>query len=404
MKTKGILKWLLMIAVVFAVGCEKEENSIGKEFENPLFEVSFSDIPTKSYVDGELNLLWHNQDQVSVFHKQAVNDKYEFAGETGSASGNLNLVAAGTVAGESLQANYAVYPYSSSAAMHNGTIVVDMPQVQNYSEKSFGRGANTMVAVTSGVDDYSLKFKNVGGYLKFKFYGGQVTVKSIELKGNDGEKISGASTIVAGYNQSPSLVMSSEAAETVTLDCGENGVVIGASEASATEFWFVLPPTDFKKGFTVTITDIYDRVMTKSTTAGLKIERNSVESMSPLKLVMLPDICGVWDCSEVHYNLAGNPSYDVYTMTVNKDGTVIYSDASDIVRSSWNIYEDGSVGFDIVDIATQHQSSGKIWYGTVNNMMYPTEITGATYRWNANANISSETSHYQFTMTRRENQ
>ena len=57
------------------------------------------------------------------------------------------------------------------AIAEDGTISITLPAVQKYASKSFGVGANMMVAVTKDKDDYFLPFKNLCGYLKLKLYG-----------------------------------------------------------------------------------------------------------------------------------------------------------------------------------------------------------------------------------------
>ena len=150
-------------------------------------------------------------------------------------------------------------------------------------EKSFGLGANTMVAATQNTDDTFLAFKNVGGYLKLSLYGTDVTVKSITLKGNNGEKIAGKATITHSYGSNPSVTMAEEATDEITLDCGA-GVTVGSTAETATDFWIVVPPTTFAGGFTITITDKYNGVFNKITTKQFLIERNNIHPMSAVEL------------------------------------------------------------------------------------------------------------------------
>ena len=129
-----------------------------------------------------------------------------------------------------------------------------------------------------------MPFKNVGGYLVIKLYGDDVTVSSVELKGNNGEKLSGKAEVVAKYGQSPVVEMVETATEVVTIDCGEEGVKLGATQETPIQFWFVVPPTVFEKGFTVTITDAVGGVMEQTTSRKYGIERNTVSSMSAFEV------------------------------------------------------------------------------------------------------------------------
>lgn len=139
-----------------------------------------------------------------------------------------------------------------------------------------------MVAVTSGIDDTFLPFKNVGRFLRLKIFGEGVKIMTIILKGNNGEKIAGDAIVTATYCTNPSIVMESNATETITLNC-DNGVALGANEAESTDFWFVVPPTKFEKGFTITIVDIEGNVTEKSTEWSYEVERNKIMSMAPFE-------------------------------------------------------------------------------------------------------------------------
>ena len=279
-----------LLALLILAGCNKEEQPL-KEIQKgaPVFTSSFEeydlDEKTKTYVDANVKLLWHEADEISIFTTTKM-FKYLFDGKTGDNNGAFNRVGPNDqfVTGNSISANYAVYPYSSENAMSNDEVIsLTLPATQQYAQNSFGRGANTMVAVTSGLNDYFLPFKNIGGYLLLKLYAEDVTVKSIYLTGNNGEKLAGDATVTAQYGKSPVIEMAGTATETIALDCGE-GVKLGTSKEDPTLFWFVVPPTTFAKGITVIITDINGCTMTKSSTKVLPIERNQVNTMQAVEV------------------------------------------------------------------------------------------------------------------------
>ena len=282
--------YILFAALVFA-GCEKVEQKLKDVLKGaPVFTTSFEeyafDEKTKTYVDENLKLLWHESDELSIF-TSTLNQKYLFDGATGDNSGTFSMASTGGQfgTGNEISRNYAVYPYSSSVKLSNEEVLsVTLPAVQEYAANSFGKGANTMVAVTSGLDDYFLPFKNVGGYLILKLYAEDVTVRTIYLKGNNGEKLSGNASIIAEYGKSPVVQMAETATETVEIDCGSEGIKLSTSQDEPTQFWFVIPPTTFENGFTVNITDVNGYSMTKSASRSFNIERNAVNSMSAIEV------------------------------------------------------------------------------------------------------------------------
>lgn len=289
---KNILSFLLPFAILIS-GCIQEESGhsqLGFQ-DGRIFTASFEQDQTRTYVEDGNLLRWTAGDQISLFDGSTLNRQYKFDGETGDNSGTFSIVNAPYGSGNDLTANYAVYPYASDVKItESGVITATLPAEQAYAENSFGLEANTMVAVTQNVDDTFLKFRNVCGYLKLQLYGDDVTVKSITLTGNKNEKLAGKAIITPAYGQAPAVSMTTDAAISITLDCGD-GVKIGTNEETATAFWIVIPPTEFESGFTITITNTLDMTFSKSTSNKISIERNAIKPMAALEVEIgkIPD-------------------------------------------------------------------------------------------------------------------
>lgn len=292
MKKAGSLFTLLIL--VLACQSEQEDPAVsvqpavpGKEKEETIFYgTTESRAESKAYVDENRQVLWNADDRVSIFAKQDVNQEYHFTGADGDNTGEFTKVsqeAAGT--GNTLPYNYAVYPYSSGTAISaEGVLSVVLPAEQTYKADSFGPGANIMVAVS---EDNQLHFKNVGTYVAINLYGSGVVVKKITFRGNNGEKLAGAASIqmIEGL---PALTMASEnVSETVTLICPD--VTVGVDSEHATAFWFVLPPTKFTKGFTVTVEDSAGHLYVKSTAKSVDFsgKRSIVTRMEAFECAVL---------------------------------------------------------------------------------------------------------------------
>ena len=241
-----------------------------------------ADPQTKVYADEQMRVLWNADDRISIFNKKTSNQEYKFMGEVGDNAGNFEAV--GTIGeGNGLSYIYAVYPYAPETSIEgDGLISFSLPAEQTYQANSFGKGANTMVSVT---EDNMLRFKNAGGFLSFKFYGEGVSVKSITLKGNNHEKLAGKATITMSAGGTPTVVMQNDATESVTLICDEP-VALNASAENYTEFWFVIPPTEFPQGLTVTVTDDKGGTFEKSTSNVIKVDRNNLGRMSPMEVTI----------------------------------------------------------------------------------------------------------------------
>lgn len=276
----------LLCAIALFGACSQEEfkNDNLQNSKEVVFTTSFENCNTRTYINESNQLRWNADDRITIFNGNTLNQQYKFTGETGDNGGTFSKVSSDFGTGNDLSCHYAIYPYDSNNKISDeGIITTTLPATQSYVEKSFGLGANTMVAATQNTDDTFLAFKNVGGYLKLSLYGTDITVKSITLKGNNGEKIAGKATITHSYGSNPSVTMAEEATDEITLDCG-TGVTVGSTAETATDFWIVVPPTTFTGGFCITITNSEGGQMVKTTTKSVTIARNGIQPMTAFEL------------------------------------------------------------------------------------------------------------------------
>ena len=218
----------------------------------PTFEASI--VGTRAYIDENIHLRWNAKDEISLFYGDTYNLNYVFAGETGDNAGSFTPgVAPGFYSGNNIDNNVAIYPYNAETKFDEGdnAIIYNFPAEQTYQPGSVAQGANVMVATTQSKNDKKLLFRNAVSYLCVKLYGENQVVKSIDLKGNNGELLAGEASIYVEYNEDPETIME-QGTESISLNCGD-GVIVGSTKETATAFWIVLPPTEFATGFTVTV-------------------------------------------------------------------------------------------------------------------------------------------------------
>lgn len=286
---KKVTLFATLFALLFACTTNELDN-IASEVNN---ETTLSDLTagfayedqTKTYVENGKYLRWHEADLIAAFYGNTLNRQYKFNGQTGANNGTFSLVPNGELGtGNDLGAIYAIYPYDDTATITDeGVISLTLPATQHYAEKSFGKGANTMIAVTENIEDTFLGFRNACGYLKLKLYNAEgVRIRSIEVKGNNEEKIVGSATATIEFGSTPELAMGEDATTTVTLDCGEQGVALGTTAETATEFWVVLPEVTFENGITISVTDELGGVFTRETNNKVAIIRNDIQPMAAL--------------------------------------------------------------------------------------------------------------------------
>ena len=316
------------LALLLAAACQRElvgEKEGREALDEPEFYATIEApgaADTKVFADENMKVLWNADDRIVIFKKSTLNEQYRFTGSEGANYGGFKLVpdpdADEFVTGNDLDYYYAVYPYDAAMTISNkGVLNVTLPARQLYKERSFGMGANTMVSVgTNNV----LKFKNAGGYLAFKLFGDNVKVSSITLEGNNHEKLSGAAQISMQAGGQPTVVMRENASESVSLVC-ESPVSIGSSESDYTEFWFVLPPTTFTQGFTVTVNTDNGGVFSKSVSSQIVVDRNSLMRMAALEVVpedggeMVPPDNEIWYVTADGTLIDLEASYPLYNST-----------------------------------------------------------------------------------------
>ena len=341
---KNIYSMIFMSALLLS-GCVQEEISENKAYpDGRQFTASFEeDEETRTYVEDGVLLRWTSGDDISLFDGNTLNRQYRFDGETGDNSGTFSIVSAPYGSGNDLNANYAVYPYSSDVKItESGIVTVTLPEEQKYAENSFGLGANTMVAVTKGTDDTFLRFRNTCGYLKLQLYGEDVTVKSVTLTGNGDEKLAGKAAVTTAYGQEPVVSMSDDAGATIVLDCGE-GVKIGSTAENATSFWIVVPAVTFEDGFTVTVEDTDGGTFVKSTSNEIRISRNVIKPMKAFEVEIektIPD-------NQIWYTSSDgkvvDPYIDQYFGATIKSN--IYKDGKGIITFDGDVTSIGSNAF-----------------------------------------------------------
>lgn len=322
---------LFSLAIVLLFGCtsdnlETEQNGINTF---PTFYASFDDndgAGTRTYVDNKMKLRWTEGDKISIFAGNTYNHEYKYDGETGANNGSFSAVSnPGFIAGEKLETNYAVYPYDPLNEIDPGEgLSIVLPDRQKYVEKSFGLGANTMVAITENKEDNFLQFKNLCGYLVMKFYG-EGEISSVTLEGNNGEKISGRATVQTEYGSLPSVIMSNDANTSITIDCGD-GVVLGTTDETSTEFWFCVPPVAFDNGFTVIVSNSDGMGMRQSVSTSHAITRNITNKMSPLEVTFENVV------RTVEFEDANFKAYCVENFDIDGDGEISYPEASAVDR------------------------------------------------------------------------
>jgi len=128
---------LLAVLSIFLVGCTKnfieQENSIRPTNEHlPDLVAAFADVATRTYVENDKYLRWHEDDRLTAFYGNTLNRQYKFNGNTGDNSGTFSLVPSGELGtGNSFDCIYALYPYNKDAMISDEVLSHSLCQQYN---------------------------------------------------------------------------------------------------------------------------------------------------------------------------------------------------------------------------------------------------------------------------------
>ena len=376
--------------VILMLSCSKEDRVEGKlepqASSRQVFYATTEDHTTqntpgspntKVYADENMQVLWNEDDRISIFNQSTYNYQYMFTGEDGDNYGSFEEIpVSGFISANPLNQVIAVYPYATTNKVNNAgnTVTMTLPAEQTYKEHSFGIGANTMIAVT---ENNFLAFKNACGYFSLRLYGDNVSIRRITIRGNNNEKIAGKASIAVSTSTVPITTMDNSATNAITLVC-DPPVRIGATSENYTDFWFVIPPTTFSNGFTITVTDAYGDTFEKTTTRSFTITRNQMDWMNPLKvepnpssnksnrltIEMLEDGNLSWEGVSIYYDL--NPQIEGYNQAKQLNEGITGLKAGDIVQ----FYVTTDVSTEIYANHPIQSTAQHIVYGNIQSIYY----------------------------------
>ena len=298
-----------IVALAASVGCQREEPFVesenGQESSGPVFTAQIEEFGSKTKVGiadkpsdtKSKSVVWSLGDQLAIFQGNDIADRYQVKDNcVGSENGTFVFAEKGNgTPSVEYDANIAVYPYEEDlrctpnivdGEVTSYTITgVTIPSKQTYVPDSFPEESFPMAAITDGLKDNNLHFKNLCGILELQLIG-KTKITSIVLSGRNKEPLSGDATITIPNDGTPSLTMCAEAdngkntyvCRTIMLDCGEG---VQLNETVPTSFFITIPAGVFNtKGFILTITD-YDGNTQKIEVANQKngIERSCIRTM-----------------------------------------------------------------------------------------------------------------------------
>lgn len=262
---------LALIFIALSVACTRQEGTNPdqiREWRQFIAHTERGDA-TKTLLDGEVGdpqraVKWSPDDTIGITCQYSF-EKFSNMGDDTSST----AIFQGYI--KESERYYAIYPYSEKAYLSSGEMSVYLPPTQIFCEGSFGPGVNPMVA--NIIQGEELDFHNICGLLILRVRG-DFAVKSISFEAKDSlgapMGVAGYGYVDMNYEESPVLVMNSNANTLVSIEC-EDGVALSSGED--THFHLVLPPATYNS-FRITIVSTDGRIFIKDGTKPLTISRS----------------------------------------------------------------------------------------------------------------------------------
>ena len=274
-------KSFYVFAAICAIACTKE-NAPQQNPSSELVKINFGATleQPKTSISAK-STLWQADDAISIFDGA---DNRPF---TAQSYGETST----TFLGEAAQAEtyYALYPYSSAAALEGETIKTILPTEQTAIASSYDPAASLMVAKSSGSNN--LDFKNVCTLVKIDVPSNVKNLKSIEIKSNNGKKIAGNVSITF---DAEGLPVATGDAETVTLKAAEGQTLQG-------EYYICVLPGIMDEGISLLLRYGYSAQMFQQAKVRTSVDF-SRSHILPLGSVKNPEIAFIGSVENAAFN------------------------------------------------------------------------------------------------------
>lgn len=285
--------YLLAAACCIVFSCEKELPMAEEEvvFTPSPFTGSIEQMApqTKVYLDENRNIRWSEGDEVMFFQGSTLGQRFCVNEQSvGQTSAIFNFVSStvpvGSIGGGTpLQHNVAFYPFMDFIHCEqiydeeNNNVPaymltdVEFSSYQMYEPGTFGPRANAMVAVSISTD---LLFYNLNGGVKLQLSGTGSIIKVV-FKGRNGEKLAGKASVKAYVDgTAPEITFSEDASESIQIGFGQVPLVL--NQEQRTDIFFSIPPTEFTKGFLITVYDTNGGSTTFGTSRASSVDRSLI--------------------------------------------------------------------------------------------------------------------------------
>lgn len=260
---------LFLIAASLFSGCKSPIDPVNPDTDKKDTHRTFMAVVSEGFASASSNIdeCWYKGDTFTVWDRTDGAKLYEFPGTDEATSGSIKYVS-----GESakpVDAVYGLFPANENASISSdGVFHFDLPSSYTFAEAAkLPRGANIMVAKSTTTN---LWFMNVLSMLKVQLTG-KDAISKVTLTGIGGECLAGQ-TKVRFFEDKP--VVDVTGTETEIVVNYETPVQL--SPAEPVNFYILLPPTIFSKGFHLAYETTEGKIIEREITQPIEIERSRI--------------------------------------------------------------------------------------------------------------------------------
>lgn len=251
MKNKKIISMaLIMTAIVFA-SCENLNPICDTEKSHEItIRASLPDSPTDTkseiaeIVGSTVKYTWLQGDAINVFFGASESSRFvtNTAGKVAQFKGTVGVVTGG---GDDLNDDtslWGVYPYDENTICDGSSVTISLPHIQEAKADNF---ADDLFPSVARSQNFTMAFYPICGGFRFKVSSPDII--KVTLAGNNNEVLAGKANVSMGLGETPQVAAISEEQKELVMTAPDGGCF-----ETDKYYYFVLYPSDFSKGYTLT--------------------------------------------------------------------------------------------------------------------------------------------------------
>ena len=262
--------YILIAMALTLAACQKEMKVQDEALATDVKKVRMTfqavgEATTKAHIDGN-SILWDAGDKIAIFDGGTEFNEFTLASGAGSKKASFN----GTAAEAS--AYYAVAPFEAATniSTENSRLSISL----THSQVIIGSNSvdsRVMVSTAESDGTGNLAFKNQFALLKVTLE--RSDIKGVTLRGNNDESIAGTNHYYYAGDGAPKVDLTNASQKAIDL-IYKASADAPASAFPAGDYYIVLWPTTFSKGYSIILTDENGGKSLKSTSQEQVLGRN----------------------------------------------------------------------------------------------------------------------------------